>query len=273
MMSAAKTVRSAIQYGRRARNIALIVASACALAGGGAGAAKGADGPPPQLLKKIALREQETARLRDNFTYRQSVTIEEMDGHGAVAGAYHEARDVTFTPKGERYEEVVEKPRSTLRRLVLTEEDFADIRNIQPFLLMPDQLISYEHKFQGEEDQDGEHCYIVRVRPRQLLSGQRLFEGTLWVRTRDFAVVRSEGQAVPQILTTKQENLFPHFTTVRRAIEGDWLFPVETYGDDTLYFRQGPQRIRIRIRYSEYRRFGAESTVKFGDEAKPGPDK
>jgi hypothetical protein len=267
-MRAIQTMPRAIQYGRRARNIALIVASASALAAQAPQAGTPADAPPPQLLKKIALREEQTARLRDNYTYRQSVTIEEFDGIGAVVGVYHEVRDITFSPKGERYEEVVEKPRSTLHRLILTEEDFADIRNVQPFLLTPEQLISYEYKFQGEEMMNGERCFIVFIRPRQLLSGQRLFEGTLWVRVQDLSVVRSEGQAVPQIMTTKQENLFPHFTTIRRPVDGEWFFPVETFGDDTLFFRTGPQRVRIRIRYTDYKKFGSDSTVKFGESDK-----
>jgi hypothetical protein len=217
------------------------------------------------LLKKIAARQAETARARDNYTYRQVAAVGELDGHGALAGEYREVRDITFTPKHERFEDVVEKPRSTLKHLILTDEDFADIRNIQPFMLMPEQLFSYEHKFQGEETMDGEACYVVFVRPRQILSGQRFFEGTLWVRKSDFSVVRSEGQAVPQIQTTSKENLFPHFTTLYRAIDGKWFFPVETMADDTLYFRGGPQRIRVRIHYSEYKRFGAESTIQFGE--------
>ncbi len=266
---------SATQYGRRVRNIALIVASAFALAplthrtvaahvSPDEAAASENTGRP--LLRKIAARQAETAKARDNYTYRQSVSVGEIDSRGVLTGEYREARDVTFTPKQERFEEIVEKPRSTLKSLTLTDEDFADIRNVQPFMLMPDQLFSYEHKFQGEETMDGEACYVVFVRPREILSGQRFFEGTLWVRKSDFTLVRSEGQAVPQIQTTTKENLFPHFTTLFRPVDGKWWFPAETLGDDTLYFRGGPQRIRIRIRYSEYKRFGAESTVKFGEQ-------
>ena len=218
------------------------------------------------ILKKIAARQAETAKARDNYTYVQTVSVGEIDGHGALAGEYREVRDITFTPKQERFEEVVAKPRSTLKNLILTDEDFADIRNVQPFMLMPDQLFSYEHKFQGEETMDGEACYVVFIRPRQMLAGQRFFEGTLWVRKSDFSLVRSEGQAVPQIQTMSKENLFPHFTTLFRTVDGQWWFPAETIGDDTLYFKGGPQRIKIRIRYSEYKKFGVESTVKFGDE-------
>ena len=75
--------------------------------------------------------------------------------------------------------------------------------------------------------------------------------------------MRSSGQAVPQLLTTKSENLFPHFTTVRQKVEGDFWFPSLTFADDTLPFRSGPQRIRLTIRYSDYRKFGSDSTITF----------
>ena len=68
---------------------------------------------------------------------------------------------------------------------------------------------------------------------------------------------------MPQIETLSKQNLFPHFTTIRKNVDEKWTFPVETYADDTLFFRERPQRIRIMIRYLGYRRFGAESSVTF----------
>lgn len=76
--------------------------------------------------------------------------------------------------------------------------------------------------------------------------------------------MRSEGQAVPQILSLKNENLFPRFTTLRQPVDGKYRFPVETLADDTLPFRTGPQRIRLTIRYQNYKRFAAESSITFG---------
>ena len=226
--------------------------------------------PPPGLLKKIAQRETENALARQNYTYRQSVTIQEFNDQGLVTGEYHEVRDITFSPNRVRYEQVVEQARNTLTRIRLTPEDFADIRNIDPYLLTSDELPYYEAQFKGEETMDGVRCFVEYVRPRQILSKQRFFEGMLWVRESDLAVIRSEGQAVPQIDTLREQNLFPHFTTIRREIDGKWLFPIETYADDTLFFRDWPQRIRIIIRYMNYKRFGAESTVTFGNQPQPG---
>lgn len=253
-----------MKNGRIARNIALIVASALAFSAVSVRAAE----PPPGLLQEIAKRESETARARDDYTYRQSVTIQQLNDQKLVTGTYHEVSDVTYTPSQGRFDEVIGRPTNTLTRIKLTPQDFSDIRNVDPFLLTLGTLPLYEGKYRGEAKMDGYECWIEDVRPKQILAGQRFFQGTLWVRQSDFSVVRSEGQAVPQIDTTKEQNLFPHFTTIRRDIEG-WSFPVETYADDTLFFRAWPQRIRIIIRYSNYKRFGSESTITYGTEKKP----
>lgn len=224
--------------------------------------------PPSGLLRKIAESESRNAAARENYTYRQSLTVQEFNNSGAMTGQFHEIRDITFSPKQIRYEQIVEQAKNTLTRLKLTPEDFADLRNVQPFLLTKDTVRMYEGQFKGEETIDGQLCFVESVRPRQILSGQRFFEGTLWVRETDLVVIRSEGQAVPQIETLREQNLFPHFTTIRKSVDGQWSFPVETYADDTLFFRDHPQRIRIVVRYLNYRRFGTESTVTFGEPPK-----
>jgi hypothetical protein len=219
--------------------------------------------PPPDLARRVAARETATAEEQGNFTYRQSVSIEELSKLGAMTGEYREVRDIIFSPEHERIEQIVKKPSSTLSHLKLTEEDFRDIREVQPFLLTKDQAFLYETVYRGEENVDGIDCFVLRIRPRQILDGQRLFDGMLWVSQQDYSIIRSAGQAVPQIETLQNENLFPHFTTVRQKTEGGFWFPVVTYADDTLPFRNGPQRIRLTIRYSDYRKFGADSKITF----------
>jgi hypothetical protein len=222
--------------------------------------ARAADDPPGNLAKLVAHRETETDAERNEYTYRQSVTLDELDNHGAPHGQYRETRDIVFSPKHERSENLIGKPENSLKNLILTEEDFHDIREIQPLVLTEDRLWIYETKFRGEETMDAVDCWVLQVRPRQILQGQRLFDGMLWVDKKEYNIVRMEGQAVPQIRTTKTENLFPRFTTIRKPIDGRHWFPVYTYADDTLFFRGGPQRERLRIAYSNYQRFGVEST-------------
>ena len=254
---------SAIQPASRAARkspsdclIALILASGCLLPGARAQEA------PPNLAKRIAHQESETQALRNEYNYRQTMEFAELDDHGAQTGVYREERDVILSPEHERTERMIGKPLLTLKRLRMTDEDFQDVRGIQPFVMTEDQLWNYDTRFRGDETVDGVDCWVLQVRPRQILQGQRLFDGMLWADKKDFAIVRIEGQAVPQIMSTKSENLFPRFTTVREIVDGH-RFPVYTFADDTLPFSKGLQRVRMTIRYTQYKRFGAESTIKF----------
>ena len=219
-----------------------------------------AQDPPADLAKLVAQRESESEVERNEYMYRQTVTIDELDDHGGARGSYREIRDVIFSPKHDRTEEPIGKPQNNLKYLIMTDEDFRDIRDIQPLVLTEDRLWNYETRFRGEESKDDMDCWVLQVRPRQILAGQRFFDGLIWVDKKGYNIVRMEGQAVPQIRTTKTENLFPRFTTLRKPIDGKHWFPVYTYADDTLQFRTGPQRERLRIAYSNYKRFGSEST-------------
>ncbi len=208
----------------------------------------------------MARRETATEVQRNEYTYRQTVILQELDTHGGERGRYKEVRDVIFSPTHERTEQVMGKIENTLKSLVMTPEDFHDIRDIQPMVLTMDKLWNYETKFRGDENMDGVDCWVLQVEPRQILEGQRLFQGMIWVDKKEYNIVRMEGKAVPEIRTLKTENLFPRFTTIRKPVDGSHWFPVYTYADDTLQFRGGPLRERLRIEYSDYKRFGAEST-------------
>ena len=226
--------------------------------------AAGASGqePPPDLARRIAHAESETEAARAEYNYRQTVAFAELDARGAVTGEYREERDVILSPEHARTERMIGAPLLTLKRLKLTDEDFADVRSIQPFVMTEDQLWNYEQRFRGDETIDGVDCWVLQVRPRQILSGQRLFDGMVWIDKKGYNIVRMEGQAVPQLISTKSENLFPRFTTIRKPVDGKHWFPMSTYADDNLPFRSGVQRIRLRIGYTNYKRFGAESVFK-----------
>lgn len=218
--------------------------------------------PPADIARKVAQRETASEAERAHYIYRQSVTVQEFGERNRPGGEYREVREIIFSPSGERTEQMSGRPVNTLRRLQLSPEDFADIRDIQPMLLSEERLPLYQISSRGEETIDGAECWVLQVRPKQILYGMRLFEGSIWVDQRDFSVIRSEGRAVPQVQSTRagKENLFPYFTTVREKI-GEYWFPVLTQGDDTLPFSTGPVRMRLTIRYRDYKRFGAESTI------------
>jgi hypothetical protein len=210
----------------------------------------------------VAAREAAAAAERDQYTYRQSFLLEEVPERRSKPGFYREVRDVIFSPEGEKTLKLVEAPANNLQRLRLTEEDFRDIYEVQSLLFVPDLLFRYETTTKGEEKMDGIDCWVLQVRPRQVFFGQRLFEGLFWVDQRDYSIIRSEGRPVPQLRSkvAGKENLFPAFTTIREKVGEHW-FPVYTHADDTLDFSNGPIRIKMTIRYREYKRFSADSKL------------
>ncbi len=225
--------------------------------------------PPANIARLAADRETLTEYARAQYLYKQAVVLEEIGKNGAKGGEYKEQREVIFSPTGERTERLVGKTWNSLALIRLTDEDFRDIREVQPMLLTKETLRLYKVEARGDEVMDSIDCWVVSIKPRQLLDGQRLFEGLLWIDKSDYSTIRSEGRAMPQIFKRKEENLFPRFTTLRKKMEGGFWFPAVTFSDDTLQFSSGPVRQRLKITYSDYQRFGAEINIKFDTEVKP----
>src|SRR5260370_12578650 len=118
MHAAVQTRSTAIRNGR----ICLMLASGFLMA------IAGAQDPPQNLIKHIAAVETAAQQAQANYTYRQSVTLEELDGHGAIAGDYREVRDIIFLPTQQRSGRFLGVPQKRLKHLQLTDEDFPDIR-------------------------------------------------------------------------------------------------------------------------------------------------
>src|ERR1700747_3571736 len=68
---------------------------------------------PEEIIKRFADKETEFAKARDQYTYRQDVKVQNVDGE-TVKGEYHEVFDVLFDDKGKRIENVVFAPQSNL---------------------------------------------------------------------------------------------------------------------------------------------------------------
>ena len=222
--------------------------------------------PVEEIISQFADMESEFRLARGNYTYRQDVTVQELNARDRVIGEYHMISDILFEPNGrDRTEKVVFAPQSTLEGIQLTPQDLDDIRDIQPFVLTTEDLHLYDVEYLGKELIDEVDTYVFQVGPKALEEGERYFEGQIWVDDIDLQIVKTYGKAVPDITKDGQENLFPRFETYREQIDDYW-FPTYTRAVDTLNFSNGPKKIRQVIRYENYKQFASDVTLTFGDE-------
>ncbi len=235
------------------------------------------DTTPDEIIKRFAAKEAEFAKARDEYTYRQDVKVETVDGD-TVDGQYREVFDVMFDDKGHRIENVVFAPQSSLKKIYMSQEDMDDIRHRLPFVLTTEELPEYNILYVGQQQEDELHCYVFDIAPKKIEGKKRYFQGRVWVDDHDFQIVKTYGKTVPDIRSKHgdQENLFPKFTTWRQQIDGQYWFPVYTKADDELHFKLEDVHIREIVKYEDYKRFGAKSKILYeGKEipkSAPAPD-
>ncbi len=229
------------------------------------------DSSPPQgiteqdIIQKFAAKEKEFKIARENYAYRQSLTVQTLDGD-TVNGEFKEVEDVTFDDKGARRENVVFAPQSSLVGIIMTKEDYDDIRNRMPFVLTSDEIPEYQILYVGKQKIDEIGTYVFDIAPKQIEKNKRYFQGRVWVDDTDFQIVKTYGKNVPDLGTKKrggQENLFPNFTTWRDRVDNKYWFPVYTKVDDTLHFSTGDIHIKQIVKYTDYKRFGAKSKITY----------
>lgn len=239
------------------------------------------DTTPEEIIRHFAAKETEFAKARDNYTYRQSVKVQTLDG-STVDGEYQEVFDVIFDDKGKRVENVVFAPQSSLQKIYMSQEDLADIRHRLPFVLTAEDLPEYNILYVGQQQEDELHCYVFDIAPKKIEGKKRYFQGRVWVDDHDFQIVKTYGKTVPDLCNNRpcnevkkrsdQQNLFPKFTTWRQQIDGQYWFPVYTKADDDLHFNTGDVRIREIVKYEDYKRFGSNVKILYDGQEIPKAD-
>jgi outer membrane lipoprotein-sorting protein len=229
---------------------------------------------PEQIIQKFAAKEKEFSEARENYTWRQTVIVETLDGD-TVDGEFKQVYDVLFDSKGRRTQQVVFAPQNTLERVTMTPSDFQDIENRLPFVMTTDDLPQYNVLYVGKQQEDELGTYVFDLAPKTMEKGKRYFQGRIWVDDHDFQIVKTQGLNVPQVHAKKaeDENLSPPFTTYREQVDGKYWFPTFTRADDTLHFRMNDVHIREIVKYENYKRYGANVKITYeGQEVPKGTD-
>lgn len=219
-----------------------------------------------RIIKKVTENEHDFRSALNNYVFTRSATINTIGMGGQITGTYRRDSFMTFGDDGRRLEKIVFFPVATTPPQFVTAEDLDDLGGVNPFALEPSKVSQYNFTYLGKEKIDELDLHVFEVAPKVMpdpkKTTQRFFIGRIWVDDRDLMIVKSRGKAVPE---TKQ-NKFPTVETWRENVDGKYWFPSFSSSDDELVFDDGNvQKIRIRVKYTDYRQ-GRSDVKILGDE-------
>lgn len=226
-----------------------------------------------QIIRQFTANEgEDRALLAHNYVYTENIDMEVLDSDGDPTGQYYrQTDDIQFSPTGRRRIVCTWCPNPTLQNIQVTEDDIHDFFNMDMYAVDLQDLSDYDIRYMDHEKLEDLTAYRFRIRPKKMLKGQRYFAGTVWVDDHYFQVVKSEGKAVPDQFDKHgvPSNIFLPFTTYRQLIDGKYWFPVYTSTDspfpdwDGKTYAGSTYRIKMVIRFTNYRRFGTSIQIHY----------
>ena len=220
------------------------------------------------IISAFTAKETKFRQALNEYAFRRDAMIQEIGMGGQVVGEYHRVSNFTFDDRGVRYEKINFFPMSTLQGVSITPEDLEDLGGVNPFALEAAKIDQYNFKYVGKERIDELDLYVFDVVPKAMPKKtlDRFFVGRIWVDDRDLQIVKSKGKAGPETKTNK----FPVVETYREQIDNKYWFPTYVYADDDLIFDNGQDvRIRMQVKYTDYKKGHATLTIREIDESKP----
>jgi hypothetical protein len=225
-----------------------------------------------RIVKKFTENEGDFRAALTSYVFNRYATVHIFGLGGQISNTYRRDSFMTFNQDGARFEKILYAPIATTPPGFVSPEDLEDLGGVTPFALEPHAVSQYNFTYVGKERIDELNLYVFDVTPKVIpdpkKSKQRLFTGRIWVDVDDLMIVKSKGKAVPE---TKQ-NKFPVVETTREQVDGKYWFPSDARSDDELVFDDGQViKIRLRVRYADYKVGRTEVRILDEDEPEPTP--
>ena len=224
-----------------------------------------------RIVKNFTSKEGEFRDSLKDYVFNRNAVIQTVGMGGQITGEYRRDSFMTFSAGGERFEKILFAPISTLTEINVTPADLEDLGGVNPFALEPTVVHLYNFTYVGKEKIDELDLHVFDVAPKVMpdpkKTKQRFFMGRVWVDDRDLQIVKSKGKAIPE----DKDNKYPVVETWRENIDGKYWFPAYSSANDELVFGSGQVvRIRMRVRYTDYRL--GRSDVRILDDDEPVKD-
>src|SRR5438105_3193495 len=211
--------------------------------------------PESEIIQRFSQKEDQYLAMRAHFTYKKTIRIEEFGPDGKPTGEYVLVMEPARDADGKVYEQVVQRPQSTMQHFFVRSEDLEGLQRIPAFPLATAQLANYNLKYLGKEQVDEVNCYILQVKPNILERQKAYFDGVVWVDSQYLEVVKTYGQWMTDLgpIQVIKDLPFSLFETYRENVEGKYWFPTYSRSDDTAEVKGEQIPVRIVIKWTDFK--------------------
>lgn len=227
------------------------------------------DPPAPPILRRnparvvadfVTVEAQLRAEL-NRYTFKRDVVLQTIGPNGEVTGDYIRNSQFTFDDRGNRSEQVLYHPKSTINEMRITREDIQDLAGAQLLGIDVLEPVKYQLTYAGRETIGDRNTYAIDIAPQTTPDphrmSERFFVGRVWIDPTNLQIVKVRGSVEPH---GKQR--FPLFETLRELTGAPFLVPTRTEADDILRFPNRSVHYRIKVRYYDYKRFASKVVAK-----------
>lgn len=212
-----------------------------------------------RIVRAFTAKETGFRQALNEYRFKRDAVVQTIGMGGQVTGEYRRVSNFAFDDQSDRYEKITFMPASTLTEITVSAEDIEDLGGVNHFALELAKIGQYDLAYAGKEKIDEIDTYVFDVTPKVIPKkvSERFFKGRVWVDEQELQIVKVRGKGVPE-----GEQRFPIFETYREQVDGKFWFPTYTYADDQLVFKNGQVvHFRMRVRYTEYKRFAGTSKI------------
>ncbi len=196
------------------------------------------------FIKDVETNEAVFAKAFASYGYRLEVSVQTLLGE-TVDGEYRRTSTVDFDDKGQRRETVNDGPVNTLTRLRVADREFDKLR--EAFSLTPAKVLDNDIVYAGRQRIGDINAAAFDIVPRNQSGDIRGFEGRVWVRARDDAIMhicgRSSGSPIAPL----------RFDVTRASVDEKYWFPVLIRADEDARISGDTVHVRLTAKYSDYK--------------------
>ena len=195
-----------------------------------------------ELFSKLVERNDDRTRRLERFTGTREYELrndkDQLSAREVVRVEFHAPDSKSFQTVSEQGSKWIRK--FVFQGLIASESEASSGREHRDSSITP---LNYSFRYLGEQELEGQHCYVVYALPKRV--DKYLFEGTVWIDSRDFAVAKIDGHpAKNPSFWIKRVNWVRRYGRV-----GDFWLPQKdvTYTDVKIFGRK-----KLIISYEDY---------------------